>query len=486
MRFGENIQIRQADDDALVFVPLKKKYESVSPYPDSRAQEKSPILKKALSKINNAFNVFREQKAITPRVPKNMQEDKKGITRRGLLKGTAVAAVALAGAKAYDSINDNLGLLENLKNNETDSGTDNISIEEESGELTQENISNREEIKTEPEEAKSETEIRNAANHFLSAHRTLKERSDFFPPHIFTKDLLIAQEIQESGGDIEARSPKNAYGLRQTMPIAVKDLSLFLERLHENKVIKYDGPIYIGDKKKQLTLLEKELAGTASRKNFRERARREELREKISTLKQEIATKKARYGKRILSDVDLISIENLATHYKEHSHALGDLFLMRLYHKSYGLGAGHKYFNNIRGAQTEILAAYNAGYEQIKDKKPEKWPAETKTYTKRIFNLMERLDIIRRRMREQGLDPKNDAIARRIALEMDKVQIVGEKREDALARVRDHLIKKIKDINITKNSPITEADLDRLAKELSNTKSISLNNLESYLQNKTT
>ncbi len=281
----------------------------------------------------------------------------------------------------------------------------------------------------------SDIEINNIADHYLKAFETLKMREDFFPKKIFTRNLLIAQQLQESDFKKTAISNAGAIGVMQNMNISIKDVSLMLESLNKDGVIEYSGPIYIKHPNKD---------------------------------------QKSKYNNRLLTKTNLDELELFRMHNPDYSKALGKLYLMRLWNDKYGYGAGQDEYadGDTKGAQTEILGAYNAGYSRVKNKPIEKWLPEPRTYVKRIFNYVERLKNIRHAMEESGVNPKNDSIAMRIAREMDKVRSKGSERKEILDKTMNHIIQIIKEEQKEKGRELNDQEIIKVFSNFKNTRDI--------------
>ncbi len=284
-------------------------------------------------------------------------------------------------------------------------------------------------------------EIKNIADHYLKAFEELKLEEEFFPKEIFTRDLLIAQQLQESDYKANAKSRAGAIGTMQNMDISIKDVSQFLEKLHLNNVIDYNGPIYQNPKDSQ--------------------QRKEQRKEK--------------FGKRILKKSDFTALEYLRIDNPDYSKALGKLYLMQLSNKEYGYGAGHKLHKEgkIKDAQAEILGAYNAGYGRVKDIPRDKWEyREPRDYVKNIFNYMDRLKNVRNTMEEAGLDHKNDSIAMRTAREMNKVRVKGDQRTEMLNKTMNFIIDTIKTKQQIKGRDLKDDEIIQIFSQFADTSDI--------------
>ncbi len=481
---------------AFEFYPLKRPESD----PENEA-EKPEKFRSALSAINGTLNRIKEtvkdklqgrppiysNSLINSRERQKAQEAKKNNepndpSRRAFLgQGAAViGAVALAGT--------GVGVMGNIYKDyqkHRDESRSSESMEKVENRQAKTRVTKEEQKTT----IKTESEKRNIADHFHDSHRVLKEKDDYFPKKLFTNDLLIAQEIQESGCDIDAISSKGAVGLMQNMEISIKDICLFLERLDDKKVITYKGPVYIGEQEKDLYELENKLNATRQIvKNLKydgkkvEKPLREKMMAEISELEIRVAKKNKELQKinkqfkgRVLKERDLIAIQKFITHEPKYSRDLGELYLMRLYHKDNGLGAGHIEYNKLddtRAAQQEILGAYNAGYSKVKGLDINEWTSEPRNYVKRIFNLMDRVANVRQTMKEKGLDASNDDMARFIAQELTKVTTSGEKRKEILDKATEYLIDLVKTRETELDRKLKREDTESLRIKLGKTKEI--------------
>lgn len=381
-----------------------------------------------------------EKKVADDNENKKMEKERIDKSRRAFIKGAltgTAATVATYETEKYRPLKKAVDLMNKL--------FDKLAKRKEAG-----IDENDEQTKTELEqlkhqlrqETKNKFEISNIADYYLKAFEDLKSKKEFFPKEIFTRNLLIAQQLQESGYKADAKSHAGAIGVMQNMDISIKDVSQFLEKLDRNNVISYNGPIYQNPK--------------ASPK----------IKEK----------RKKEFGQRILKASDFIALEHLRVDNPDYSKALGKLYLMRLWNKKYGYGAGQNEYakGDNKGAQAEILGAYNAGYGRVKDIPRDKWKySEPRKYVDRIFNYMERLKNIRDAMAEAGLDKNNDSIAMRIAREMNKVRGRGNTRKKLLKKTMDYLINHIKQVQDAKGRKLNESEIIKIFSTFAKTKDIS-------------
>ncbi len=313
-------------------------------------------------------------------------EDEEGITRREFLKkvkeiGTGATMVAI-GAGGLVKI------IEEDNKREKEKSLKRLEPEEqekEEGEPKESEVKKDEDM---AEKGKEE----NIANAFFKAHKELA-RSRFWPKELLTRDIQIAQQLQESKFNKEAKSNKGAVGVMQNTQSSVIDVVRYLNKLKRNKEIEYDGP--------------RELS-------------KDQLKE-IMTL--------------ILKDANC-------------SRIFGKIYLTQLWDGSYGYGVGQVEYKagKLKEAQKKLLASYNAGSKAIKDESEEKWPEQSIDYCKKIFNYEKRLKNIRRVLAEKEICLKNeDYAAMLLAREMDKPQDIKDKYwllEKYLKKIKAELIKK--------------------------------------------
>ncbi len=374
---------------------------------------------------------FNLPKAEDKKEKKYTEKDAKKISRRSFLKGalsTGTIGIISHVEKKGDRIKTALDTIKKLFQSPKEKLRKNNNGNTNSNNERQNNQENK-------------IEIRGIADYYLKAFEELKMKEEFFPKKIFTRDLLIAQQLQESKYKANAKSHAGAVGTMQNMDISIKDVSQFLEILDQNHIIEYQGPIY--------------------------------LNPKLNPEKKEAKRKK--FGKRILKQSDFIALELLRMDNPDYSRALGKLYLMRLSNVRYGYGAGQTQYQkgDIRGAQTEILGAYNAGISRVKGIPPEKWKyKEPVEYTKKIFNYMERLKNIRNAMEQIGLDKNNDSIAMRTAREMDKVRGHGKTRKELLNKTMYYIINSLQKMQDKKGEELTGDEIIAFFATLNNTKTI--------------
>ena len=228
------------------------------------------------------------------------------------------------------------------------------------------------------ETAKKEEKEKNKADIYLAAYYKIAKTAAW-KDDLFTDDLFIAQQLQESKYDKAAESKIGAVGVMQNTRSSIQDVSRYLAKLKRYKNFSYNG---------------------------KGKLNREEIEEIKWQIKQNA----------------------------DHSRAFGKVYMAMLGDDEHGYGLGDKKYKkgNISGAQKEILAAYNGGLGRIayRDRngivrkpirlKPEnQWPDETREYCDKIFNYMQRLKNIKETFKEEGINIKNlDAM--RLAREMDK------------------------------------------------------------------
>jgi hypothetical protein len=238
-----------------------------------------------------------------------------------------------------------------------------------------ENFSN-EEIKPEEDFNEKNKERQEKFKHPLSekileVYHSLPE--DYFPKDLFSKDLLIAQQIQESGYNSQAHSHANAVGVMQNREISLKDVFRYASYLNRKGVIDYNGPA-----------------------------------------DQEI------------SEDDYEEIMKSLKKNPDYSRAFGKIYLSQLF-KQYKIGQDDYKSGNTKEAQKMILAAYNAGPTKIRrlDKQENKWPKEARDYYRKIFNYEEELSQVRKILKEEKieLDPSiEDYFVKELTLKIHSVK----------------------------------------------------------------
>ncbi|PLX26500.1 hypothetical protein C0583_07120 [Candidatus Parcubacteria bacterium] len=308
-------------------------------------------------------------------------------------------------------------------------------------------------------------EIKNIADHFLKAYLELEDDPNFFPKEVFTDDLLIAQQLQESNFDRHATSHAGAVGVMQNMPISIKDDCLFLEKLHNNSIINYQGPIYIGN-------LENELKGLQTGKY--PDLQGDKRKDRIEYLKKLIPEKKKKFDKRILSTPQIETTKLLLQHNPDYSKALGKIYHMRLWHKDYGYSIGQSDVKkgNLQSAHIKLLGSYNAGPKASKipfDKwKNYSWGKEPTIYVQKILNYMNRLKNIRSAMPDYELDSKDNAIAMRTAREMNKVFLSKDSKhtkKELLDKTMNHILSELQKAQNITGRKLTEDEVIEVFKQ---------------------
>jgi len=264
-------------------------------------------------------------------------------------------------------------------------------------------VESQEEIdlkKQEESQEEKEVKIENLADHYLKAYYELSKDSEKFPGDVFETDLLLAQQCQESRGQINAKSHSGALGVMQNMTVSMQDVTRYLNILSRKEGFEWAGP--------------KELS-------------KDQIRE----------------------------IKNLLVKKSDYSRAFGKIYLMQLWDNKNGYSAGRKYYDkgDIKSTQIELMGAYNAGHSRIKDKTLDEWErlrdkykeVHTKSaqrkyraykevidYVNKIMNYKERISNIREMTEEMKLelDGKENFLVREIALKLDEISgVSGEARQ---------------------------------------------------------
>jgi hypothetical protein len=382
-------------------------------------------------------------------------EEKIDLTRRSLIKGTALG-VGLAAAEKS-------GVFESEKFKDAVS-------------LIGRAFERFSEIKKTSVE--NSPEQKNIALQFEEAFKQLENDADFFPRSLFSEELLIAQEMQESNFDPDARSQAGAVGVMQNMDISIKDIALFLEKLDRNKVIAYNGPIYIGNQEEKIEKLKEDVKVAIRSDDF---VRVHALNQKLKKEEGALAQKLEKYGQRILRPVDLVALEKWRVHEPEHSRTLGKLYDVCLFNKPFGYGIGQEKFHDadFLGAQKEILAAYNGGL-RTKNRDESEWPDETRDYVSKIMNLKDRIKNIRVVMSHQGLDSDKKEASKLIAKELSKVVESGPERKTVLSKATEHLVALLRQEEIRKQRQLKTEEMQQIIGQLASVKSINRNNIDTY------
>ena len=274
--------------------------------------------------------------------------------------------------------------------------------------------------------------IENIADHYLDAYNKIGFSGEKFPGNLFEKDLLIAQQCQESRGKIDAKSHSGAIGVMQNMTSSIVDVTNYLNKLERNTDFEWSGP-----------------------KNL--------SKEQVGEIKKLLAQK------------------------SNYSRVFGKIYLMQLWDNKYGYGVGRKKYGNgdIKGGQIELMGAYNAGHRRVKNKDFSEWKklrdkyknSKTKderrlfrayneaiTYVERIYNYKKRLENIRKKARGMDIvfDDNEDYAVREIALKLDEVTgVKGEDRKKKLASETNKYLDISKKININEGRGPSYKEIDK-------------------------
>ncbi|MDZ7611897.1 MAG: lytic transglycosylase domain-containing protein [Candidatus Moranbacteria bacterium] len=246
------------------------------------------------------------------------------IDRRKFLKLLGVMGLS---AGATHIVLSNIELIKKKKSKQEEENKNNIQEDEQKNE--EEEISQEEEP-LEPE--KSEYPTHPTAEKVLQAFHKIPD--EYFPKDLFTDNLIIALQIQESTYRISALSQAGAVGIMQNTEISLRDGFRYLSYLGRKGIIEYDGP------------------------NMDE-----------------------------VSEEEYDDLMKILNKNPEYSRAFGKLYLSQILNQ-YHIGENDYNQKNIKEAQRMILAAYNAGPTAIKDagRDEEQWPEETRNYYRKIFH----------------------------------------------------------------------------------------------------
>ena len=279
------------------------------------------------------------------------------------------------------------------------------------------------EAKNGVEANKKETmEINNLADHYLKAYLEISKDPEKFPKEIFENDLLIAQQCQESRGEVDAESHSGALGVMQNMASSIIDVTDYLNKLKRNTGFEWSGP-------------------------------------------------------KKLSDGDMEKINKLITQKGDYGRAFGKIYLMQLWDNKYGYSVGRKKFEegDVAGAQIELMGAYNAGLGRVKGKSLSEWKKlrekyrckkdtksqkefraydEVITYVEKIFNYKKRIGNIREAIKKEVVmfDNNEDYAARELCLKLDAISNKEEWLKKYLA--------KFKNINLANKKKVSYRDID--------------------------
>jgi len=295
----------------------------------------------------------------------NNKEEASGMSRRNFLRlglagalGTVIANQGIKSSiwkKTFDLLQDRSD--EILEKKKKVCGENKEIKEEAVDSLEGEEDNSSEDI----EKNRNKSEAERTCDSYLEAYNELSSQGKYFPEKLFPKDLLMAQQFQESKYDKDARSSADAVGVMQVTDNAVMDVGGHKSIRSEKQDRGNDKEI----KKARVRKVRREREGYLYRLN------------KKGLCSVEVP--------KSLSEQEVDKVMELMV-VPDYCRSVGKLYLMQLWDKEDGYGIGRKHFENgdIEKAQDEILACYNAGARRIKGKPKEKWLKEPRDYVEKI------------------------------------------------------------------------------------------------------
>lgn len=234
---------------------------------------------------------------------------------------------------------------------------------------------------------------------YLQAYLELSKKEDYFPSDLFPEDLLIAQQFQESKYEKIAKSHANAVGVMQVTPIALTDVC-------GRKTIDFEkqkSPEEENVKKAKVKKIKEEREGYLSR-----------LRKK-GIIETEVP--------KSLTETE---IQEMMKHMKDadYCRAIGKIYLMQLWDNEDGYGVGRSYYQrgDVKKAQEEILASYNAGASRIVGKDMSNWLDEPRDYVQKIRKYEKMIKEIRVASRNNINNNQILGILKKTYFEKDKIK----------------------------------------------------------------
>ncbi len=214
-----------------------------------------------------------------------------------------------------------------------------------------------------PEQPIELTPMQNLAEEVLRSYHEIFRKENFLPPKIFSKNFLIATQLQESKYDPEAESHAGAVGVMQIMPNTIKDTIRCLHIFRKKGITDFSGP-------------------------------------KMNELSEE----------------DIEELKNLIKEKADYGRAFGKTYFAALF-KIYNIGVSEYKKGNTKLAQKKLLAGYNGGLK-TRSLPERRWRKETKNYCRRIFTYMDYLDDFQKKLKQNNIKSNNDYLSMLLVKEM--------------------------------------------------------------------
>lgn len=381
--------------------------------------EESSCDKVAPSEINTPNPVHRkffEKKAPTNNLGRRNYLEKATLdnpNRREFFKNAGLAFLSIATAVTLHEVSQKTKAFTAAKksldyspsNNKNNSEKENIASTSKTLEPIQET-----KVDSPPQEDISHPEsidMESLALEIQTSTRKLLEDDNFFPKKLFSKNLLIAIQIQESNLKKDAVSTMGALGVMQVMPITIAEVVRYIGILKKDKKINFKTP----------------------------------LNENLSSK----------------------DIESLSTIIKDNpslGKVFGKLYLADLFN-NHDIGKDIYNLGGITKARKKLLVAYNWNPTSFKRNETDEsaWPAESRQYYKNIFNFMETLKKVQKKFIAKKIKTNPDELSALLVAELRKYEGEIELNHSLLENSINKYVQGIKDAENKLKRELTEDEI---------------------------
>ncbi|MFA6183517.1 MAG: lytic transglycosylase domain-containing protein [Parcubacteria group bacterium] len=242
----------------------------------------------------------------------------------------------------------------------------------------------------------------------IRAHELLK-KDKFLPKKLFSENLFLAVQIQESNLEKDAESQAGAIGIMQVKPITVKEVIRYLNILKNNETIKFEGP-----------------------------------------------------SAKELSENNVAELMTLIKQNKDLGKAFGKLYFAELFN-NFEIGKQAFELGQINQARKKILTAYNWSPNNFKrnENNESAWPLESIQYCDKVLDNLSRLDFIQKEIRKLKIKTDILDLSALLTMELNKYKDIDVENSSFEKMIQSYL-EKISTIETIKERPLKKDEIANL------------------------